>query len=168
MQTFPFTHFSAGDLLRAAVAAKSADGNFINELMAEGKIVPLAITCKLLKVAMDEAGGKGNKFIIDGFPRNLENLEGFLTELGNESRIECVLNFECNDELCWKRVEKRSLTSNRIDDNEESVKKKIRTYNEETKKVLEAAEKFTKVFSFDTSRESEEVFKDISLILESL
>ena len=45
----------------------------INEYIVEGKIVPAAITVRLLRNAM-EASGK-QKFLVDGFPRNLENLE---------------------------------------------------------------------------------------------
>jgi UMP-CMP kinase len=40
----------------------------------EGKIVPSEITVMLLQKAMEKAGLKGGRFLIDGFPRNIENL----------------------------------------------------------------------------------------------
>jgi hypothetical protein len=50
---FGFTHLSAGDLLRAEVdASDSPESAIISECMAEGKIVPVDITCRLLRKAM--------------------------------------------------------------------------------------------------------------------
>jgi len=42
--------------------------------MVEGKIVPCEITVKLLEAEMRRNGYLGGKFLIDGFPRNKENL----------------------------------------------------------------------------------------------
>ena len=38
-----------------------------------GKIVPVEVTVRLLKKAMDESGK--TKFLIDGFPRNMNNVD---------------------------------------------------------------------------------------------
>ena len=48
----------------------------INTFIKEGKIVPAEVTIGLLKTAM-EASGR-SKFLIDGFPRNPENLNVWL------------------------------------------------------------------------------------------
>ena len=45
----------------------------INTYIKEGKIVPAEVTVRLLRTAMEKSGK--NKFLIDGFPRNLENLQ---------------------------------------------------------------------------------------------
>lgn len=65
-------HFSAGDLLRAAVK----DGNTeLEAIMKEGKLVPMDVTIGLLKDAMVKSGG--SVFLIDGFPRALDQAEAF-------------------------------------------------------------------------------------------
>lgn len=62
---------STGDLLREEVAKKTELGNQCDELMKEGKMVPLEITLNLLVNAMkDNSDARG--FLIDGFPRTLE------------------------------------------------------------------------------------------------
>lgn len=56
----------------------------IEEYITAGKIVPVAITVKLLQKAMDgvtQATGKVN-FLIDGFPRSLENWNGYKEVFG--------------------------------------------------------------------------------------
>jgi adenylate kinase family enzyme len=60
-EKYGLIHFSCGDLLRECVASEDSDPKLkeeINTMMKEGKIVPVEITCKLLKAAMDKAGGK--------------------------------------------------------------------------------------------------------------
>jgi UMP-CMP kinase len=72
---FSYTHFSAGDLLRAEIKSGSEFGAMIQSMIAEGRIVPSEITVKLLCKAMEESGN--DKFLIDGFPRNEENRNVF-------------------------------------------------------------------------------------------
>jgi UMP-CMP kinase len=68
-----FVHLSAGDLLRAERDSGSADAELINNIIKEGKIVPVDITVNLIKTAMNKAGWAEKRFLIDGFPRNEEN-----------------------------------------------------------------------------------------------
>jgi UMP-CMP kinase len=51
----------------------SEHGELINNIIKEGKIVPVAITCGLIKQAMEKAGWADKKFLVDGFPRNEDN-----------------------------------------------------------------------------------------------
>jgi len=66
-------HLSAGDLLRAERDSGSEHGELINNIIKDGKIVPVAITCGLIKQAMEKAGWERKSFLVDGFPRNEEN-----------------------------------------------------------------------------------------------
>jgi len=45
----------------------------INNIIKEGKIVPVDITVNLIKNAMEKLGWKEKRFLIDGFPRNEDN-----------------------------------------------------------------------------------------------
>ena len=42
----------------------------IQEIIDKGQIVPVKVTVNLLKKAMEKAGWKDGKFLVDGFPRN--------------------------------------------------------------------------------------------------
>ena len=56
VQKYGFVHLSAGDLLRAERDSGSPNGDLINSYIAEGKIVPVQISCNLLRTAMENAG----------------------------------------------------------------------------------------------------------------
>ena len=73
MERHSYVHLSAGDLLRAERDSGSENGDLINDIIARGEIVPVEITVNLLKKAMEEAGWSKN-FLIDGFPRNQDNV----------------------------------------------------------------------------------------------
>lgn len=73
VETFGFIHLSAGDLLREERQSGSELAEMINTYIAEGKIVPAEVTVRLLHNAMEKSGKK--KFLVDGFPRDLMNLQ---------------------------------------------------------------------------------------------
>ena len=68
MKNHGYVHLSAGDLLREEQASGSENGDLIKSYIKSGSIVPVEITIKLLKQAMEKAGWGGKKFLIDGFP----------------------------------------------------------------------------------------------------
>jgi UMP-CMP kinase len=80
LQTICITNQTAGDLLREERNRKGSPyGELINEIIREGKIVPMEITISLLHNAMKNSNGK--KFLIDGFPRAIDQAEKFEEEV---------------------------------------------------------------------------------------
>jgi UMP-CMP kinase len=78
VENYEFVHLSAGDLLRAERDSGSPNGDLINNIIKEGKIVPVEITCGLIKKAMEQAGWEAKTYLVDGFPRNEDNLQGWM------------------------------------------------------------------------------------------
>lgn len=75
---FGVVHLSAGDLLRAERNSGSSVAEEINNHIKNGSIVPVEITVGLIKKAMQAEMKKGNYlFVIDGFPRNKDNYDGW-------------------------------------------------------------------------------------------
>ena len=72
-----FVHLSSGDLLREERDSGSAQGQEINKYMVEGKLVPGDLVINLFKQAMQKRGWATKKFLIDGFPRGQENIDGW-------------------------------------------------------------------------------------------
>jgi len=131
---FSLTHLSAGDLLRQERASDSKDGQMIDEYIKAGKIVPVAVSLGLLKRAMDQA--PGSSFLIDGFPRNWDNVKGWDELMADAAEVQCVLFLDCSEEEQERRVLDRGLSSGRTDDNIESARKRFRTYTQETVPVV--------------------------------
>ena len=84
VERFGYVHLSAGDLLRAERKPGSNKADMINSYIKAGKIVPAEVTVGLLKDAMERATAVGPVpgFLIDGFPRSIDNAEYFDRMLG--------------------------------------------------------------------------------------
>ncbi|RKO91109.1 adenylate kinase-domain-containing protein [Blyttiomyces helicus] len=131
---FNYSHLSAGDLLRAEVATGSELGQQLDVMMKEGKIVPMEVTLRLLRRAMDECSD-GEGFLIDGFPRQLDQAVAFEEQI---AKCKFVLYFECTEGLLEKRLLKRGETSGRADDNIETIKKRFRTFIDTSMPVIDS------------------------------
>lgn len=153
-----WAHISAGDCLRAERQdPNSKDGELIEQIIKEGKIVPVAITVKLLQKAMAASGKKC--FLIDGFPRNLDNVTGWQENVGELAQVCGVLYYEANEEELEKRLVARGATSGRSDDNIESIKKRFKTYVAETMPIIDSYKTKSQVFTIDGMPPVEEVWK---------
>jgi UMP-CMP kinase len=124
---------SAGDLLRdERKRTGSQVGELIDDYIKNGLIVPMEITISLLSAAMSQATTK--RFLIDGFPRKLDQAEKFEEDVATAS---LVLYFECSEEEMMDRLTRRGETSARIDDNIESIRKRFVTFRETSYPVIE-------------------------------
>lgn len=158
-------HISAGDCLREERNnPDSPDGKLINDIIKEGKIVPVEITVKLLKKAMDAAKGK-SKFLIDGFPRNLDNVTGWNSVIGESAIVRGVFFFDCSEEVMEKRLLKRGETSGRDDDKIDVIKKRFQTYINDTKPIVDLYDKKGLVKKIEAGPEQEEVWKRVDALV---
>lgn len=169
VRDYNFTHLSAGDLLRAEQNRPGSQfGTLINDYIREGKIVPMEVTVQLLENAMTESiskkkgsspsGQKTGKFLIDGFPRKMDQAIKF-EETVCPARF--VLFFDCPEEEMERRLLKRGETSGRSDDNEESIKKRFRTFVETSMPVVDYFEKQGRVVRVVATKGPDEVYKDV-------
>jgi len=160
---FGFLHVSAGDLLRAERAdPKSAHGSLINTYIKEGKIVPVAITVGLLWRAIRASG---RRFVlVDGFPRNRDNLDGWNAQIGERAHVVCALSFDCPDDVLTARLLGRG--QGRDDDNAEAIRKRLATFHNETEPILRIFEAQKKLVRIDGNRALQLVSQDLHSKLE--
>ena len=158
VEKYKFIHFGAGDLLRAEAKKDTEEGKLVNSLISQGKIVPVKITCSLLKKAMDESG-KNNIFLIDGYPRNQENIDVWEKEMKDEVEVKGALYIEVSNEEMTKRLLGRN--EGRADDNEETIKKRLDTFEKETKPIVEYFEKQGNLIKIDGMKTVDEISKEI-------
>jgi UMP-CMP kinase len=64
-------------LIRAEVKSGSKNAVLINNIIKEGNCVPVEISVNLIKEAMEMHGWSTKRFLIDGFPRNQDNEDGW-------------------------------------------------------------------------------------------
>jgi len=174
VQDFGFCHLSAGDLLRAEQHRQDSQyGNLIQTCIREGTIVPMEVTIKLLENAMraqleTKTAESQGRFLIDGFPRKMDQALKFEEDVCVSS---LTLFFTTTEVVMLSRLLERGKTSGREDDNVESIKKRFRTYNDDTMPVIEHYTKLKKVAEIDSSPPVDLVYasarKVISGLLES-
>lgn len=166
VEKFKYVHLSAGDLLREERNTPgSAFGELIENHIRNGTIVPVEITCSLLAKAMEKSGQ--DKFLIDGFPRNKDNLDGWQREMGDKTVVKFVLFFHCSQETCMNRCLQRGAAgSGRSDDNEESLKKRFQTYVSDTMPIIEYYDSLNLVKKIDASQSPEAVFDEVQKAFE--
>ncbi|XP_076058966.1 adenylate kinase 1 isoform X2 [Oratosquilla oratoria] len=133
VEKYGYTHLSSGDLLRDEVASGSERGKQLNAIMEKGDLVPLEVVLDLLAEAMLKKVNDSKGFLIDGYPR--EQAQGVRFE---ESIMPCskVLYFDVPDEVMVERLLNRAKTSGRVDDNEETIKKRLATFHKHSEPVI--------------------------------
>lgn len=159
MGSFAIPQISTGDMLRAAVKAESPLGLQVKDIMASGGLVPDDLIISLVKERIAQEDCK-NGFLFDGFPRTIPQAEA-LQSAGVP--IDHVLEIDVDDEEIVKRLSGRRVhpDSGRIyhvvynppkeegkddvtgepliqrdDDREETVRKRLKVYHEQTKPLV--------------------------------
>ncbi|KRT78843.1 hypothetical protein AMK59_7303 [Oryctes borbonicus] len=161
VKEYGFVHLSAGDLLREERRNPNSEyGELIENYIREGLIVPVDITCSLLERAMHQSSK--DSFLIDGFPRNQDNFDGWKRRMSEKVDLLFVLFFDCPLEICTERCLRRGAEgSGRADDNVESLKKRFNTYQQETKPVIDYYSSLNLVKRIDATNNAIQVFEDI-------
>ncbi|CAH1405140.1 unnamed protein product [Nezara viridula] len=158
-------HLSAGVLLRKEISnPRSHLGKLIREHIVNGTIVPATVTCALLRKAM-EAAGDFETFLLDGFPRNKENMDGWFKEMGQETELLFILFLKASEDVLMKRCLSRK-SSDRSDDDVEIIKKRLRTFYDETMDVISHFMSQQMVRALDTNKTKDEVFKKARAIFD--
>ena len=132
-ETHQIPHVSTGDILRAAVARETSIGNEAKGYMDRGELVPDSLILDLIRdrLSYEDAA---NGWILDGFPRNVNQaafLQDLLSQLGQNA--DCVLNLEVPDKVLVERL----LARKRTDDTEETIRRRLEIYHQDTVPVID-------------------------------
>ena len=133
---------STGDMLRAAVKAKTPIGRKAEAIMARGELLPDDMVVAIVSDRIDEPDARKG-FILDGFPRTVaqaEALERLLVEKG--LRLDAVVELKVDEGALLKRLASRIAEmrargeSARADDNPEALKTRLDVYRTQTAPLI--------------------------------
>lgn len=169
VQDYGFKHLSAGDLLREEQNREGSEyGQMIKDYIKNGQIVPMEVTVNLLKNAMkaelDSSKTEKPRFLIDGFPRKLDQAV-FFEQTVCPSAFTIFL--DCPEDVMQKRLLNRGKTSGRADDNEESIKKRFKVFVETSMPVVDMFTKEDKVVRIPANDTEDQVYKQLSEALKA-
>jgi adenylate kinase len=134
-----FFHCACGDVFRS-IDTRTPLGQAFLEYSSRGQLVPNEVTVKLWQARIADAVGSHvfkpdiDFLVLDGIPRNVEQAE--LMEAMIE--VKRIFHLACPDRAALvSRLKKRALKDNRLDDaNEEVIRRRLETYDAESKPVL--------------------------------
>ena len=167
VEKYNFIHFSTGDLLRAEISKGTEDAKLIKSIMSQGKYVPVKITCNLIKKAMNNYS-KDKIFLIDGYPRNQENIDGWMEIFGNNYKLITSIILDCDEKVLENRLIERAKSSGRIDDNIETIQKRFKTHLEESKPIEKKLKLLGPFIEINGNNSINEVFNQISSELDKI
>ncbi len=194
VEKYQIPHISTGNILRDIAKEDSELGHYVYETLASGNLVKDEITYQLIEERLKKDDCK-NGYIIDGFPRNLEQAieyDKILNNLGYD--IGNVILIDVDEKTLEKRITGRRTCENckaifninvkemtpaidsvcdicgsklyqRSDDNLEAFKNRYKMYNEKTKPIIEYYEKKGVLKKVDGNNTPEEVFKMVDEII---
>ena len=157
VENFKYESFSTGDLLRNYVKEQKEGYEEIQKLMTEGKLISSETLMKVLKTYVVNCPNK--KILIDGYPRNQENIDVWEKEMGDLVNVRAALYFEVSNEEMKKRLLGRN--EGRADDNEATIAKRLDTFDKETKPIVSYFEKKKILIKIDGMKTKDEITNEV-------
>ena len=194
VEKYHIPHISTGDILREISKEDSEIGNYVKETMASGGLVKDDITYQLIEDRLNKDDCRKG-FIIDGFPRNIDQayqydkiLDKLGYEVGNvilinidkktlEKRItgrriceNCNAIYNINDENSSPKQESicdecGGKLYQRSDDNLEAFETRYQTYLDKTEPIIKHYKDMGVLTEVDGNDTVENIFKSIDKII---
>jgi adenylate kinase len=192
---FGLPHIATGDILRSAVADQTPLGTEAKRFMDAGELVPDSVIIGVVLERLadhDTADG----FLLDGFPRTIDQADSLGKELeARDRRLTAVLLLDTPDEIVVKRISGRRVSAatgrvyhlesdppitagrcdidgselvQRDDDREDTVRKRLSVYHEQTQPLIAYYEDLGLLRRFDGTGTPSEVYAHIRASIATL
>lgn len=191
---FGIPHISTGEMFRKAMSANTTMGQLARSYIDQGQLVPDEVTIAIVKDRIKEEDCKKG-FILDGFPRTLEQAKSLTHILASAHlKLDVVINLFVDNDLIIRRITNRRLCSNcgkgynlitikprvpgicddcgaplyqRKDDNVETITKRLSVYDIQTKPLIEYYEHLGNIMHINGAGEIDDVIEIIISKLEA-
>ncbi|MCM8800727.1 MAG: adenylate kinase [Candidatus Omnitrophica bacterium] len=188
-QRLNLPHISTGDILRQNVSLSTELGKKAKDFMDRGLLVPDELITEMLKERLQQPDVQEEGFILDGYPRNLnqaQTLDNILKKKNTE--IDIVFYLDTSESVIIQRLSGRLVCSKcganfhiknmppkvdmicdycqgelyqRTDDREETIKKRLQVYYKEVSSLIKYYERQNKLQRICADEEREIVLSRI-------
>lgn len=165
---YKLKHLSTGDLLRSEIESKSEVGVLADSYISKGNLVPDEMIIEILLKKIDTLAHDAAGFILDGFPRTVEQAEAL--EIAFEERknkIAFLIDIQVDTKELITRLLKRGETSGRSDDNLDTIKQRLQVYETKTAPVNDFYIGLGKYHAINGIGEIEDIFGRISDVIDA-
>ena len=158
---------STGEIIRENIEKKTKLGLQVKNLVDNGEFVSDEIILSIISKRISEDDCRKG-FILDGFPRNLNQASKFdEILLEKDKKIDFVIELKVSKENLYKRIKNRAIESNeaRADDKEDILKNRLNIYDEQTKPLVPYYKKAELHFEVDGMKSIDEISLEIEKII---
>lgn len=169
IKKYGFGHISTGDVLRNEIKNGTELGKTAKGYIDNGQLIPDELMVSILASVYDGFGADHAGVIFDGFPRTIaqaEALKAMLAERGHA--VAAMIELDVPEAELMKRLIKRGQESGRSDDNEETIKKRLDVYHNQTSPLIDWYEKEGIHNHIDGLGELDRIFKDICEVVDNV
>ena len=167
VEKYGLDHISTGEVLRGEIAAGTELGKTAKALIDHGQLIPDALMIEILAAKLDAfVDSKG--VIFDGFPRTIAQavaLKELLNSRGQD--VTAMIELDVPEEELMTRLLNRGQESGRADDNEETIKKRLVVYAEQTAPLKDWYKNDGKHCYINGLGELDRIFADIVAAIDS-
>ena len=192
VEDFDIPHISTGDIFRAAIKNETPMGLEAKKYIDKGELVPDEVTNGIVKERLAQDDTK-NGFMLDGFPRNLNQAAALDKMLAESDRhLDAVINIHVEPDVLVERLSGRFICRNcgatyhivhippkkdglcdlcgsalvlRADDKPDTVQKRLNVYHDQTQPLIDYYNKQGVLREVDGTQDMEDVFADIVKVL---
>lgn len=157
---------STGDMLRQAAAAGTPLGLKAKAIMESGELLPDPVIIDLMRERIS-ASDCARGFILDGFPRTSGQAEALDRMLADMNlKTDAVINLTVDEAKLIERMHGRARTEGRADDTPETIRERLRVYQEKTAPLVHWFEKKGSLVHVDGLGDVEDVSRRIDRALQ--
>ena len=132
---------STGGIFRANVGQETELGLLAKSYMDKGEYVPDSVTNDMVadRIAQDDAK---DGFLLDGYPRTLAQVDALDGMLEKASlALDAVIVLDVDNDAIVERLVQRGKEQGRADDTEETIRRRIEVYGEQTSPLIDVYER---------------------------
>lgn len=163
IEKYGLHHISTGDVLRDHIKKETELGKIAKKYIDDGMLIPDDLMIEILDDVLEKEAKDKQGVIFDGFPRTIPQAEA-LNELLKKrgQKLHSVVGLEVPDDELVKRMIQRGKLTGRTDDNEETIRKRLNVYHNQTSPLRDHYKKQNLYNAIDGNREIENIFNDIT------
>jgi adenylate kinase len=158
---------STGDMFRAMKSEDSPLARQVRTIMESGGYVSDEITNAIVASRLAQ-GDCDHGFLLDGYPRTLQQVQTLDEHLEAAGKpIDAVISLVAGEDELVERLLKRAEVDGRADDNEETIRKRLHIYAEQTEPLLDVYRSRGLLVEVDGLGSVDEVSKRVNAALDS-
>lgn len=155
-------HISTGEVLRDHIKRETDLGKIAKQYIDEGQLIPDELMIQILDDVLEKEAKDKPGVIFDGFPRTIPQADALNELLKKRNKeLHAVVGLEVPDDELVKRMINRGKLTGRADDNEDTIKKRLNVYHNQTSPLRDHYKKQGKYVAIDGKGDVDSIFSSI-------